>query len=850
MISGIGVSAAQDRPMIDVGSPFGALMLVDEVVVGANEDTHGFIESAPGVSEIQDIFDQPTRVINNVGGARFFGYRLGQGKGLAAGRAYVLRVEYPEDAPRTTFVINRGGEYGRGFSTGVSVGDSLDNYTNNNPESLDYPLAGAPQFWQTLFYLHENYTEQALSLQGPMARPDTPENGFMVYIAQLGSWSAGNPAKRQAPLSQGAAISRIQLFEVPDPEALYAPVVYPPGDLPRRHLFWREEMSDGAIHQRNNQTAVTTEVDWFEHKARLMKFLGMNTYSKDLLEFGANQGWDSALHGGNNWVHQSDNPQRWSDILEMLGRYDFSVLPMYEYCGSKGDNSLGYQTQARPLRRDRYVNGEENTCVGYTHIWWGENCNVDIANPAALDDLTKMLEATIVRHKDRVPFVGAWLRTRVSDIPVSFSDYSLAMFSEETGQTPAITRQMLVDDEALLATYVTWWKGKRRAFLAGVRDYLQGALGEESVLLFTAYHEEPGPWIGGGIVTDDQARWQASGRSTRPWEALATGDAYLQAALAPVGNWDDGGCMDPAKRRFEWHHGCPRPDPENAKDMDGFLFTYPFNRLYTVSSKEGFDAFRGPAGLAIIRHYSLNENTMNVLDTGQQTSPLGYFVSDVDRNGPYSVLAEARALAYGDPRYIGYLTAQNYNRGFPEYVRRFNLAFLALPAVPSEVWSDASSHETVVVRAYPTADHGTYLAVVNTGFEPVESVSVTLPDEGPVSDALTGDALPLAGRSFSLDLYPGEVRALVFQSSTSTPLGDAGMGEPSGPDGSVDTPGLSEDGGVPGSTSDMTSANDENERSSGSGSGGGCAMMRSPSPAWIAVLVLFGLARRRRSSSV
>ena len=28
-----------------------------------------------------------------------------------------------------------------------------------------------------------------------------------------------------------------------------------------------------------------------------MKFLGMNTYSKDLLEFGANQGWDSRLHG-------------------------------------------------------------------------------------------------------------------------------------------------------------------------------------------------------------------------------------------------------------------------------------------------------------------------------------------------------------------------------------------------------------------------------------------------------------------------------------------------------------------------------------------------------------------------
>ncbi len=80
---------------------------------------------------------------------------------------------------------------------------------------------------------------------------------------------------------------------MPDPDALSAPVNYPPGDLPRRHLFWREEMADGAIHQRNNQTAVANEIDWFEHKARLMKFLGMNTYAKDLLEFSANQGWDS-----------------------------------------------------------------------------------------------------------------------------------------------------------------------------------------------------------------------------------------------------------------------------------------------------------------------------------------------------------------------------------------------------------------------------------------------------------------------------------------------------------------------------------------------------------------------------
>ena len=41
--------------MVDAGDPFGLLPLIDEVVIGESEDTHGFVESAPGVSEVQDI---------------------------------------------------------------------------------------------------------------------------------------------------------------------------------------------------------------------------------------------------------------------------------------------------------------------------------------------------------------------------------------------------------------------------------------------------------------------------------------------------------------------------------------------------------------------------------------------------------------------------------------------------------------------------------------------------------------------------------------------------------------------------------------------------------------------------
>ena len=840
---------AQELPVADAGEPFGMLPLIDEVVVGQSEENHGFVESAPGVSEIQEILGEATRVLPNVGGARFFGYRLGAGKGLEAGSAYVLSVEYPEDAPRTVFVVNRGGEYARGFSTGSAVGDTIQGYTNSNPESVTYPLSGAIKTWKTLFFMHERFAAQELVLQAPTARPETPGDGFMVYIAQPGQWPYSDG--RQAPLSLGAAVSRIRLFSVPNPDELSATINYPPGELPRRHLFWREEMSDGAVSQRNNQPAYTDELDWFEDKAKLMSFLGMNTFSKDLLEFGANQGWDSTLHGGNDWVHQSDSPQRWSNILEMLGRYDFYVLPMYEYCGSKGDNGLGYQTRARPLRRDPFVNGVP--CTGYTHIWWAERCNVDAADPETLEDLRKIIDATIIRHKDRARFLGAWVRTRNSSIPLSFSDFSLDLFTQESGHPEPVTRRMLIDDEMLLEEYRAWWLAKRRALLAGVRDILHEELGPESVLLFTAYHEESGPGIAGGVATDDSDIWAASGVSHQPWSALASDSGYLDATLTPVGNWNENSCMEPEKKLYEWHHSSPRPDPANAKEMDGFLFTYPYNRLYSTSEPTGFEMFRGPAGVAMIRHYNLNENSMDIQTMDGRESILGYFVSDVDRAGPYSMLAEARALAYGDPRYIGYLSGQRYNRGFPKYVRNFNRAFLALPAVASALWPEASETDGVVVRAYPTTAHGTYLAVINTTMSSTENARLRLPEAGRLTDAVTGELLLDDAMEHTMALYPGEVRALVYQSSTPQPVEDAGA--PVADAGaSIDsrapqTPAVDRGMSAPSRAADMLASSGDSSMSSSEGqeSGGGCsAALVRPAPAlWFIFFIgLFGTRRR------
>jgi hypothetical protein len=139
---------------------------------------------------------------------------------------------------------------------------------------------------------------------------------------------------------------------------------------------------------------------------------------------------------------------------------------------------------------------------------------------------------------------------------------------------------------------------------------------------------------------------------------------------------------------------------------------------------------------------------------------LGYFVSDVERAGPYCMLAEARAVAHGDPRYIGYLSAASFNRGFPAYVRAFNAAFLALPALPSKVLPEACDDSDVVVRAVMTPEHGTWLAIVNTGLESSGSVSIDLPGPGTLEDAVSGETIEVVDGTVALDLAPCELRAL------------------------------------------------------------------------------------------
>ncbi len=341
-------AAAPVRRSQNAGLPFGMLPLVDEINcadTAAAADSHLFTEVPKGASRVETLLGRRCRVLPNVGGSRYFAYRIGKNKNLKAGRAYVLSVEFPEDRPRSLFVLNRGAEMAHGFHTGAALGDALYTYTNNNAESLKIPLSGRFRTWKTLFYLHDRFPDLNLP-RGSGPRPLMPADGFWVVIAQAQSASD--------PISEGAAVSRIRLFEVPNPEVYRVKLRLPPRELPQRHLFWREEMSDGVVGSRKEEErGVLKDMDWYEYKARLMQFLGMNTFSKDLLEFGHNQGWDSGET--NDWYNSSSTPRRWEGILGIAAKYGLNVLPYYEYAGSIGQKAWACRSAARRCRARRII---------------------------------------------------------------------------------------------------------------------------------------------------------------------------------------------------------------------------------------------------------------------------------------------------------------------------------------------------------------------------------------------------------------------------------------------------------------------------------------------------------------
>lgn len=792
----------------------GCLKLIDRVDAAAPDGTHEFREEPMGNSVVQTLLGEEARVLPPaMDMAGYVAFKMGKDKGLIAGKSYLLTIDYPDDAPRTTVVVNRGSDQIRTFSTGAAIGDYREQYAYPNPESMQYPHSNQWKQAKFFFHLHERFQDlEAHRNTEDTRRPNTPDDGFWVAIGQFNQ--LGNPRE------DGAAVAAISLYEVQNEEEAFLHINLPPQDLPRRHVFWREEMNDTTSFCSTEDRAVdptnpafTTVCNpatadyltWFDHKMKLSKALGFNTYATDLLEFGHNQGWDAAPFGGQYFFHNPSTTY-WNEVVAMANDNGLEVLPMYEYYGSLGaatftdtlcsvpdDNvghqecqaahgvhykcldrwaagaatptcaipSLGYQRRCRPLT--------DRDPLYYTGVWWAENRCLDITDPDAIADVHTLLDATVLAQIDLANFVGVWFRARVSSWPISFSDQTLERFSVVYAAT--VTRQLLIDDTDVRQQYYDWWFDKRHEYLTSIRDYMQSNGLPDGRLLFTPYHAEGYPSASkSGVVTDDNAGWDATNQEEN-WQWRFNGEDWQ--------TWVDDGIFEDSITKLvtptaeelaalssESQHGTPVADPESYAATADINLTVPFGRLYTVAEPALFERFRTPSGLALIRHYPLNEGdgsgdiTVDVAEGSYNNWPMsghfGYFVTDVDRAGAHSMLAETRAVANGDPNWIGYLSSGIYNSLFPVYKRRFNAAYLALPGLPSTVLVDAASDDQVVVRSIDGGTHGTYIAIANTSMDTVQDVIITLPAGETIYNLVSGEAWT----GEAITMYSGELISL------------------------------------------------------------------------------------------
>jgi hypothetical protein len=182
--------------------------------------------------------------------------------------------------------------------------------------------------------------------------------------------------------------------------------------------------------------------------------------------------------------------------------------------------------------------------------------------------------------------------------------------------------------------------------------------------------------------------------------------------------------------------------------------------------------FSTQKGMALVRHYPLNEDdgtgnyTTDKANGSFKNWPMsghfGYFVSDVERSTPYTMLVEVKGVANADPYWIGYLSSNSFNTGAPQDLRRFNAAYLAWPAQPSLKVAAASGTSGVIVRDMVTSA-GKFVAVFNTDMAAKTGVQITLSatrmgSVSSVQDRVTLQNLAVTGGKLTLDLQVADFK--------------------------------------------------------------------------------------------
>ena len=725
---------AQGDKIVEGLEDYGALTLVDEIDCSlslADDPDHMFREYPAGWSTVEDILDVPTRVMHHKSDTCcYVSWRVGKGKGIVPNEPYVLVVDYPDEAPRSVTVFNFGNATRHGYHTGWTAGDSWSPpYVTQSIESWAIPYSGeTKQLVQVMVPF-----EKSKQYNGSDNRIYMDTDGFDL---NFGIIKAG-----EAPDSVGLAVSAIRLYKIDSYDVARPRIPYPADGLPRRIVTSREEMGDG-----DDFAGFKHPQDFYKGRAKMIRLLGMNTCSKDLLEFGYQQNFP----GDSRWGYATDY---WTEIVDNLAAEDVSILPFYEYHGSRGASGIGYMDSLKPWTLNSAKNADWKYL--FSNQSYVYNCMIDMTNDEALWDLQKLFQKTIQPYLGKANFLGMWIRNR-GGMPMGFNDGAIGRFNSDTGRN--VTRAQIYNDgnygnTELYKAYRAWWYGKRCSVFTRLQGLINGALPGAKVY-YSNTLEEPGEfWANWGnprpALLSNEEGYTYQGKNFNEYTGKNWSTDVKGAADRYWSNALDADC--PTWGNYEIHHSAPAADPHNYTNLNNVALCYPFNTVWTVADKTASARYRNKGGdLPFVRHYSLNENDFR---NASNQDVCGYYTCDWDHAGRAVVLSELYAMAYDDPTMLAYLFTANLVRNDSTYVREFNLNYLSLPAMKGEVLVGGEWPDTFTVRRWVTSQ-GVYWAVINCDSKPWSGTVDFRTEADRIWYTVSGDALPLSGGKANLELEP------------------------------------------------------------------------------------------------
>ena len=756
-----------------VDDVFGTQRLVDRVRCFDPADPHPYIEGgrglgskyAGGVPQFgwKELFretNRPFTTVETVLGKKcrvargwgWFGYKLNR-KGLAPGKPYLVVIEYPQDVGRSYKVWNTGSAYGIGGDYGFHTGKTLgDHWTRAvNAEYVDYPLTGRYERWYSFFHLANK-----VWAPGEPRRQSWSAGveGFWVIVGGVGP--------SMDPLSAGAAVRTISLYEIQDVRALLPRVRRPPLELGRRQIFSTSE----STGRRRFPPAQRTR------------------WAKELLAETSLFGMTGLAPNGTRVVQPLLEANRKGDFgLKILPR----VFMQRDIFGK-----MNPAEDARAIAADGRYNLPPL-------VWGGVAYLPDILHPTVLSRACTLIDGYLSEWTSYPELAGAMLFKHYgAPIMISFSDRALRLFEKDTGariggKTGQQRRDWVIGNAK--GAYYRWWFGKKREFLLAIRDHLHSRRPDLRLFYFAWHSDDDFPFSSG--------RLRYSGR---PWDdkvyVPGTNILLVPSFTVPLDEWTE------AERRRAAHHsirgryrekvapalqdritledivygrqkdmkefwGAKRSgemphlvyphemdlvrmftepgtvytngigdDPRLYRGDKGFVYWAPVHYRYTADNPAFLNLFRTGEGLGVANHFPYNEAT------GARNCYNLMAATGVEHGGRFSMMEEVLAMAHADPVYLMAGMWLPVKRGFPSHARAFSAAFLALPAVPSQVLKGAAqpADPDIVVRSYQT-EYGTYVAVINKAFDLKDrTVTLTL-DAGPgavaqVTDLVSGRAVP------------------------------------------------------------------------------------------------------------